>query len=377
MSFFSRIYSSFVSGSTPKDDHAIRIGILGAANIVPLACTVPLSRLSTGVAYAVAARSKEKATEFAKKNGILHVLDSYDDILDDPNVDAVYIPLPNSLHHIWAIKAIEKGKHVLCEKPLTNNAEQAQLIKDAFEKYNSTHEKKVVFAEAFHWKCHPLARFISKLVQGNIENMQLGEIREVNTMFKLSQYVLKKDDIRYNFSLGGGSAMDTGCYALSASRYVVQSALKTQNIAPTVIKSEMKPLESDKNIDIAVTAELEYPSGIKSRVQAGFDMALLEGILESNIEIVGTSGTAKISNFIAPYAYHSVEYKSISGKSACEKVYDEGHSTYFYQMRSFLDILHGRISDFTTVGLTDVYDSVENMKVIDAMYEKAGFAKRP
>ncbi|KAJ3256994.1 hypothetical protein HK103_004977 [Boothiomyces macroporosus] len=377
MSFFSRLYSTFVSGSTPKDENAIRIGILGAANIVPIACTIPLSRLSTGVAYAVAARSKEKATEFAKKNGILHVLDSYDDILNDENVDAVYIPLPNSLHHVWAIKAIEKGKHVLCEKPLTDNAEQARQIADALEKHNSQHEKKVVFAEAFHWKCHPLARFLSKLVQGNIENMQLGEIKEVNTVFRLPGYVFKKDDIRYNFSLGGGATMDTGCYALSASRFVVQSALKSTNIAPTVITSEMKSLEADKNIDVSLVAELEYPSGIKSKVQAGFDLGMLEGIIDSRIEIIGSLGSVKVSNFIAPYAYHSVDFKGNNGKSACEKVYDEGHSTYYYQMRSFLDVLHGRISEFSTVGLTDIYDSIENMKVIDAMYEKAGFLKRP
>ena len=111
--------------------------------------------------YAIAARDVERATKTAEKYNIPKVHITYQDLANDPDVDIVYIPSPNGLHMEHSLMAIQAGKHVLCEKPLTNNQEQAIQIQDLLKK-----NPKIVYAEAFHWKCHPAALFLKSVLQG-------------------------------------------------------------------------------------------------------------------------------------------------------------------------------------------------------------------
>src|SRR5205823_14173805 len=128
----------------------LRFGVLGAARIAPLAIVKPARQVDGVVVSAIAARDPERAKEFASKHGIPKVHTSYDALVDDPDIDAVYIPLPNGLHAQWTLRAIAAGKHVLCEKPFTANAAEAEQVADAAE------ASDVVVMEAFHYRYHPL-----------------------------------------------------------------------------------------------------------------------------------------------------------------------------------------------------------------------------
>ncbi|MBW2314770.1 MAG: Gfo/Idh/MocA family oxidoreductase, partial [Deltaproteobacteria bacterium] len=127
---------------------ALRVGVLGAARIAPMALLRPARQVPGVEVSAVAARDVDKARRFAGKHGIPRVFESYDALLADPDVDAVYVPLPNGLHADWTIRAIEAGKHVLCEKPFTANAGEAERVAKAARASDR------VVMEAFHWRYH-------------------------------------------------------------------------------------------------------------------------------------------------------------------------------------------------------------------------------
>ncbi len=148
----------------------LRIGLLGAAKIAPSAIVAPVRASSEASLVAVAARNIDRAREFAAKHGIPRVFDSYDAMIADPEIDAVYIPLPNGLHGEWAIKAVRAGKHVLCEKPIAANATEAEAMAGA------ARETGRVMMEAFHYRYHPLAQRMADIVTGG----ELGEIRHIS-----------------------------------------------------------------------------------------------------------------------------------------------------------------------------------------------------
>ena len=125
ISLLNRVYTAFAPPTVEKKNNAIRFGILGAAKIAPLALITPAKSHPEVILQAVSARNRARAEEFAKKHGIPDVRDSYQEILDDPNIDAILIPLPNNLHFEWAVRAIRAGKHVLLEKPSVSTAAEA------------------------------------------------------------------------------------------------------------------------------------------------------------------------------------------------------------------------------------------------------------
>ncbi len=187
----------------------LRIGALGVARITPAALIKP-SRVVPQVAVtAVAARDPARAREFAGKHGIPVVHDSYEALIGDPEVDAIYNPLPNSLHAPWTLRAIAAGKHVLCEKPFASNEAEAAGVAAAAKSAG------VVVMEAFHYRYHPLARQMQQIAAG-----ELGELRHVEAAlcFPLPRF----SDIRYRFDLAGGATMDAGCYAINCIRMLGQ-----------------------------------------------------------------------------------------------------------------------------------------------------------
>ena len=149
----------------------------------------------------VAARDPDKAQKFADKHKIPRIAPTYDALLNDPDIDAVYIPLPNGLHGRWTIAALNAGKHVLCEKPFTANADEARLVAEA----DAAHHGLVVM-EAFHYQYHPLTKRLVEIVRSG----ELGTIQEIDINF--SAPLAKKGDIRYQLDLAGGATMDMGCY---------------------------------------------------------------------------------------------------------------------------------------------------------------------
>jgi predicted dehydrogenase len=177
----------------------LRVGVLGAARITPTALVKPARRTKKATVVAVAARDRNRAVEFATKHHVARVHDSYEELINDPEIDAVYNPLPNGLHGYWTIAALKAGKHVLCEKPFTANADEARSVAEA----TGAHPGLVVM-EAFHYQYHPLTRRLVEIVSSG----ELGPVSHIDVSF--SAPLWKKGDIRYQLALAGGAIMDMG-----------------------------------------------------------------------------------------------------------------------------------------------------------------------
>jgi predicted dehydrogenase len=243
----------------------LRIGILGCANIArQFSRDVAPSEAAKVVA--VASRNIDTAAAFAAAQGIGRHHGSYEALLADEGVDAVYIPLPNSLHAEWAIKAAEAGKHVLCEKPLALNRAQAQSMFDAARR------RQVMLLEAYPYYFQPqTGAMLSLLAEGAI-----GEVRAVQASFG---FVLAnaQGNIRMNPELGGGALLDAGSYALSAIRLVM-------GCAPERVLADSTWTGS--GVDISTMATLHYADGRRAQFSCAMDTANHRRLL-----VMGSQGT--------------------------------------------------------------------------------------
>ena len=189
----------------------VRWGVLGVAGIAVNKVIPGMQRSGTSRVEAIASRSPDRAEEAAARLSIPRWYGSYQDLLDDPAVEAVYIPLPNHLHAEWAIKAVEAGKHVLCEKPLATSAAEARDMVHAAETAG------VLLMEAFMYRLHPLWVEVRRLLAEGA----IGDLRAVQVFF--SYYNVDPDDIRNIARFGGGALADIGCYAVNAARMLFDS----------------------------------------------------------------------------------------------------------------------------------------------------------
>ena len=188
----------------------IRWGILSTARIATETVIPAIQTSSTrGNALAIASRDKETAEAAAARLGIPRAYGSYEELLDDPDIDAIYNPLPNHLHVPWSVRALEAGKHVLCEKPLARNAAEAMILVEAGRRHP---ELKVM--EAFMYKFHPQWQKVRSLIQEGA----IGELRTVATIF--AYFLDDGGNIRNMAAIGGGGLLDIGCYAVSVPRFL-------------------------------------------------------------------------------------------------------------------------------------------------------------
>ena len=322
----------------------LRIGVIGAARIAPLAIIKPAQRVHGASVTAVAARDRSRAEEFAAKHGIPRVLASYDDVINDPEIDAIYNPLPNGLHAEWTLKAIAAGKHVLCEKPFTANAAEAEKVADA-----SDASDRVVM-EAFHYRYHELTRRIRTIVHDG----SLGDVTSVRAWlcFPLPKF----SDIRYNYALAGGASMDC-CYPVHALRTFGPGE-------PTVVSATAKRLRGGP-VDRAMTAHFRYANGAEGTSYASMWSSRL---LRIAVHIDGTRGKLRALNFVAPHYFNRLRV-TIDGKTTRERV--KGEITYDAQLRAFLAAVNEGKTFPTTAR-----DAVVTMRLIDDVYRAAGLPLR-
>jgi predicted dehydrogenase len=323
----------------------LRIGVLGAARIVPTALLTPARSVPEVAVTAIAARDPRRATAFAKRHGIPRVLPGYDELVRDPEIDAIYNPLPNGLHCAWTLRALEAGKHVLCEKPLASNEEEAARMAQAAERAGR------LLMEAFHWRYHPLAARMLAIVQDGT----LGRVERVET--NMCVPLLLPGNIRYDYALGGGALMDTGCYAVSMLRHLAGAE-------PEVTRAEAK-LSSPK-VDRCMTADVTFADGRTGRVRCSMFSWTLFDI---SARVVGTLGEMRVLNPVAPQFFHRLVVRTAEGKKRVERL--SGPSTYELQLRAFAE----GVATGAPV-LTPASDGVANMRVIDRIYEKAGLPLR-
>jgi predicted dehydrogenase len=322
----------------------LRIGILGAATIAPVALVRPARENARTEIVAIAARDPGKARRFATRHGIPRVHESYEALLADPQVDAVYNPLPNSHHGLWTLRALAAGKHVLCEKPFTANAGEARHVAEA------AREAGLVVMEAFHWRYHPLAARMLEIVASG----ELGELRHIEAHFCAP--LIKPGDIRYRAGLAGGATMDMGCYCVSMLRALAGAE-------PRVVSAHAKL--SSPGIDRAMEAELALPDGATGRIVCSmFSWRLLD----VSLRVVGARGELHVINPLAPQYYNRLTVKSERGRRS-ESIKDG--TTYGHQLEAFVSaVREGRPFPTTPE------DAVENMAVIDAIYRAAGLEPR-
>ena len=348
----------------------LRIGTLGAARITPAALLKPARQVPGVTVTAVAARDQERARRFADKHRIRMVHPSYQALIEDPAVDAIYNPLPNSLHAEWTLRAIEAGKHVLCEKPFTANAAEAAAVAAAAKASGLT------VMEAFHYRYHPLARRMQEVVLGQVADAgapggqaagadgragwapagpgEIGPLRylEASLCFPLPRF----SDIRYSYQLAGGATMDAGCYAINWLRLLGPGE-------PEVVAAGAK-LQSPR-VDRAMSASFRFPGGVLGRMTTSMWSAQL---LRLDAKAVGDRGVMRVFNYVSPRPYNRLTVTA-DGYTRRERV--SGESSYTYQLRAFAAaVLHGEPV------LTTPEDAVANMTVIDAVYQAAGLPVR-
>jgi len=323
----------------------VRIGVLGAARIAPAALMRPAAVVDGVAVTAIAARDPRRARAFATRFAVPKVHDSYADLIGDEELDAVYIPLPNGLHHEWMLAALRAGKHVLCEKPFTANASQAREVAAA-----STDR---VVMTAFHYRYHPLARRMEQVVRSG----QLGEIQRVETSmcFPLPRF----SDIRYNFDLAGGALMDAGCYALHCLRLLAPGT-------PKVTAAKALTLKRDPRIDRAMTAEFTFDNGATGRIHTSMWSATL---LRIRAAVFGTKGKLVVNNYAAPQL--PSRFTLTVDRQRRRETFDRT-PTYVYQLRAFLAACQGD----TAANLTPPADAVATMALIDDIYTAAGLVLR-
>ncbi len=322
----------------------VRFGVLGAAKIAPTALINPSKLGDEARAVVVAARDFERAQRFAAEHQIPRVARSYEEVIDYPEVDVVYNPLPMSLHAEWTIAALRAGMDVLCEKPFASNAREAEeMVKVAAETGR-------FLVEAFHYRYHPLFERILSVVKSG----KLGKLKTVEGKFVVA--IKDRNDLRHRYETSGGATMDLGCYPLHWMRQVVGEE-------PEVVSASAEI--GNPKVDLTMEAELLFPGGVKGKMLTSMAD---EWAFSTTLEVVGERGQLFARNPLAPHGGHELRI-AVDGAETKEEV--PGQTTFRHQLVAFVEARAGD-KKLPTMG----EDSIANMRLIDAVYRAAGLPIR-
>ena len=321
----------------------LRFGVLGAARIVPNALIRPAQQLAEVAVAAIAARDQARARAFAVTHGIPCVMGSYDELVGASDIDAIYIPLPNSLHCEWTIRALRAGKHVLCEKPLAANEREAERMAQVAQ------ETGLVLAEALHYRYHPLASRVYQLLHDGT----IGRIAELACHFSVPSL---PTNIRFDWDLAGGVTMDLGCYLLNMIRYF-------SGYRPRIRKAAA--LIGPPNIDVAMETILELEGGATARMRCSMAPDVRA---EAGFAAKGERGELLVTNPVAPHHGHQLTLKT---GDMVRRETVKGDTTYTCQLRAFVAAVRGE-QPMATAGS----DGILNMRLIDEVYRAAGLPPR-
>jgi D-xylose 1-dehydrogenase (NADP+, D-xylono-1,5-lactone-forming) len=320
---------------------SLRWGILSTANITD-------KLLSSGhdqEFVAVGSRDRARAEAFAAEKGLARAHGSYDDLLADPDLDAIYNPLPNSLHVEWSIRALQAGKHVLCEKPMSRHADDVVRAFDVAEREGR------VLAEAFMWRHHPqLARAQELLGAGDI-----GELRVIRAAF--AHFAADPDDIRLQAALDGGGLMDVGCYCVSGCR-ALAGAEPERAYAEVMISSHPPtPQRRHGGVDIAMTATLRFPGDVLALFDCG--VSYTGG---DHLEAVGSEGSLFMDD-----PWHGREAAiEVRRNGTLDRIEVGPANSYALELADFEAAVRGQRDP-----LLGRADAVAQARVIEALYTSA------
>lgn len=315
-----------------------RWGILGCAAIAIRAVIPGIQQSETGEVAAIASRDEAKAKEVAAQMNIAKAYGSYEALLNDETIDAVYIPLPNHLHKQWTIKAAEAGKHVLVEKPIALNAAEAQDMVDACEKHG------VMLAEAFMYRHHPRYDKIADMIRSG----EIGDIRGIHTNFTFNN-AGASDNIRFHQHMGGGAIYDVGVYPISAGRMILG-----QEPEAVTVQAMFSPQHGD--VDMMASGLIEFPNDIGLT----FDCAMW-ATFRNSLEILGTDGRIEVpAAYIGP-----TDFTVYIGNESRQETFPE-LNTYALQADQLANSARGKDELLFAPS-----DAVNNMKVVDACLKSA------
>lgn len=328
----------------------IRWGVLGYARIAREAVIPAIQRSSNSVFHAIASRETAKLDECRQKFNCPKAYPTYDDLLSDPEIDAVYIPLPNSLHREWTIKAAEHGKHVLCEKPIGLNAAECREMIAACAKHG------VTFMEAFMYRYTDCTRKVIAVLRSGA----LGEIKYIYSAFRF--FLARPNDVRSKPEMGGGSLYDVGCYPLNFTGMVVDELARIQSVATgkpatAALLPESVSVQCVKEggVDVLFSALLKYPSGLIASINSGFNA---HRQIES--QIIGTKGVLNIPNTFLDEA--GALTLTIDGQKE-EKVPVEKTDRYRLEIEDFADAIVNKRAP-----LFSLNETLRNMELMDRLY---------
>ncbi|EJT98785.1 NAD binding Rossmann fold oxidoreductase [Dacryopinax primogenitus] len=361
-----------------KSPMTVRWGVLGStAMIDPAVLIDPALTHNECFIVGFASPEKKDAEQLVRTygRGIARAYDGYAELVADETIDAVYIPLPNGLHYEWASKALDAGKHVLLDNPITSNAEQAGKLVAKAE------EKGLVLLEGYHWMFHPAAYAIKM----ELESGAYGKILRTEAWATTLTGTVPKGDPRWNYDLAGGALMDQA-YAISATRYFLSAGAPS-----SVVSAEARLSKSDPRVDSCMEAELEFdlPQGkVKSKIVADMDRPNLAFLVprlweQPSIEIETERATLYFYNFTLPHLYH---YIAITDKKFGKRTYKQFYqnhsawsqhgkywwSSYRWQIEAFVDKIRGREVAIWVSG----QNSIDQMTTIDMVYQRAGLPLR-
>jgi len=329
---------------------SIRWGIIGNATIARK-CVIPaIFNSANGRIQALASRNPEKAAALATKYNIPQLYSHYGSVIEDKQVDAVYVPLPNHLHKEWTIKALEAGKHVLCEKPLACNAAEAMEMAQVASK-NGLH-----LMEALMYRFHPRSRVIHQMVsQGKIGALRLVH---VSFCFHIEEEILKKKENARLKKKGGGALLDVGCYGVSVARWMMGENPESVQAAAHF---------NSEGVDIHSAGVLQFRNKGLATFEASFISAL-----QQTFSIVGETGSFELphNSFIPWEKDATYVYRGRNEEIGKEEIIP-GADEYRLMIEHFSDVLIHGISP-----LVDIDDSIQNMRVLDALAESARTGQR-
>lgn len=323
-------------------ERKLRWGIIGCANIA-LKSTIPgIQQSETGVVTAISSRDQDKAQKAADDLGIEKAYGSYEELLSDDEIDAVYIPLPNHLHKDWTIRAAQAGKHVLCEKPIALTSDEA------VEMVQACQEAGVKLAEAFMYRHHPRYSMIKEILRSG----EIGEIRGIHGTFTFNASN-NHGNVRFTKAWGGGSLYDIGCYPLSAARYLLEAEPEA-----ATVQAFFSP-EHD-NVDMMASGLVEFPGNIGLT----FDCAMWAGS-RNTLEILGSEGRLEMAPAFVGSPVMSANFKVFNAAGERE-VEAPRLNQYALQADDFARSLWGE----TALSFVSE-DAVANMRVLEACLKSA------
>jgi xylose dehydrogenase (NAD/NADP) len=311
----------------------VRWGLMSTARIN--AAVIPgLKESPSSELVAVASRMGERAAEYALEWGIPRAHGSYEALLADPEVEAIYISLPNGPHVEWSIRALEAGKHVLCEKPLARHPADVERAFDAADRAGR------LLMEAFMWRHHPQTSKLLELVEGGA----FGELRLVRATFSV---MLRAEDVRLDPALAGGSLMDVGCYCVNGSRL----------LAGEPLEASARQVLGPSGVDLRLAGTLVFPGDVLGQLDCAFDLPYRQGL-----EAVGSEGSVRVAR---PWAIDEPGlFLDRAGKS--ERVHVETADRYRLQSDNFSSAIRG-----LEPPLLGREDALGQARAIDGLYRSA------